>query len=367
MKKIYIVSNSTWNIINFRNHLIKKLYNLNYEIIISAPKDGFLKSIDQNKYSYVPISYNRKSENIINNLKIIIFYIKEFILKKPDYIFLYTIKPNIFASISTFFVFRKVKYYNFVTGMGTAYFEHNLKKKFILYLYKFAFLHTKKVIFQNKSDQKYFVKNKIISKNKSSIIPGSGVDTKFFKFTEIKDTNLHNLKFLCVSRIISQKGILELIKAAKLIYKDFKNIQFTLIGSSDDENKSSINLNPLIKSNININHISHTDKVFEYIRQCDCFILPSYREGTSRSILEAASVGRPIITTDVPGCNNIVKNNINGYLCRPKDHISLYKSIYKMIYTNFSKRKNMSINSRKIAEKYFDINIINDEIIKLLK
>jgi len=367
MKKIYIVSNSTWNIINFRKHLIEKLQCLNYDITISAPKDRFHKFIDLNKYSFVPIKYNRKSENIISNLKIILFYFREFIHKKPDFIFLYTIKPNIFASISSLLIFRKVKYYNFITGIGTTYFENSFKKKLILYLYRIALINTQKVIFQNKSDQKYFVNQKIIPEYKSLIISGSGVDTKFFKYSNIKDKDLNNLNFLCISRIISQKGILELIKAAKLIYKDFKTIQFTLIGSPDIENKSFINLNSLIKSNININHIDHTDNVFEYIKSCDCFILPSYREGTSRSILEAASVGRPIIATDVPGCNNIVKNNINGYLCKPKDHFSLYKSIHKMIYTNFSTRKYMSLNSRKIAEKHFDINIINNQIIKLLK
>ncbi len=134
----------------------------------------------------------------------------------------------------------------------------------------------------------------------------------------------------------------------------------------DRENSSCIDENLLISNYKYVKHIDFTDDIKKYLVECDCFVLPSYREGTSRSLLEALSIGRPLITTNVPGCNNIVKNDYNGYLCDKKNIESLFQVIKKMINTPFEIRKKMSINSRKLAENKFDVNIINKQILKII-
>jgi len=363
--KVYIITNSTWNIVNFRKELINKMYDMNIEIILSAPKDKYFHLIDKNKFKYVDLTYSRKSQNIFSNLYIIFFYFMQFLREKPDKILLFTIKPNIFCSLSAIF-FKKIKIYNFITGLGTLFFENNLKKKFLLNLYRFALLRSDKVIFQNHYDQNFFLDNNVIHQNKSIIISGSGVDSKKFKFSNINSNKFKKFSFLCISRLIAQKGIREYIEASKLIIKNFPQTEFILMGQIDKDNKSSFNLEELLKDNKFIKIINFEFDVYKYLKNCDCFVLPSYREGTSRAIMEAASIGRPIITSDVPGCNNIVKDEFNGYLCKPKSINSLYAAMEKMINTNFVKRKEMSIRSREIITKNFDVNIINNQIINIL-
>ena len=349
MKKILLISNSSWNIINFRKNLIEKLLSNNHQIIVSAPKDDFTKYLDTNKYKFIPYSYQRKSFNLFENLKIILFYTNIISKIKPDILLLYTIKPNILISISSLFSFKKIKIYNFITGLGSFYFTKSYKKKIFFFLYKLAFIKSEKIIFQNLDDLNIFINNKIVPKNKALLIPGSGVDIRMFKFNKlVNKTSLH-LNFLCVSRIIRQKGIIEYLEAAKMIKKEFPNTKFYLVGSIDSDNLSCLNINNILKYNEFVKYSKFTQNIYNLLIKCDCFVLPSYREGTSKSILEAASVGKPIITTDVPGCNNIVLNNYNGFLCKPKDTNSLYKCLKKMINTNFQKNntENTSLNKTK--------------------
>ena len=209
--KIFIIANSCWNILNFRKKLITDLYLKKNKIILSAPIDKSLEKIDKSKFSYLPINYNRKSFNLLKNLYIILFYVRQFNLHKPQKILLYTIKPNIFCSLSTFFTYKNIEIYNFITGLGSLFFSNPFKKKIIIFLYKIAFLKSNKVIFQNTNDLNYFVSNKIISKKKCLIIPGSGVDINFFKFKKLNIKNKFNLNFLCISRLIKHKGIDEFI------------------------------------------------------------------------------------------------------------------------------------------------------------
>lgn len=366
MKKIFIITNSGWNIANFRYDLLKKILKKTNNLIISCPPDNYIKKITKNKIKYLPISYKRNSYSFLQNFKIILFYYKNFIKEKPSDILLYTIKPNIFASISNLFINEKIQIFNFITGIGNLYFESYFKKKIIIFLYKIAFLKSNKVIFQNNNDLNYFVSNKIISKKKCLIIPGSGVDINFFKFKKLNIKNKFNLNFLCISRLIKHKGIDEFIQAAKMIKKEYPDTTFTLIGSIDLEYNNSLNKESLNDLNSYINHINFTEDIINFLEKCDCFVLPSYREGTSRSLLEAASTGRPIVTTDVPGCNNIVLDNYNGYLCNPKDITSLYEKLKKMINTEFIIRKKMGINGRKLIEDTFSNDIVNNKILELI-
>ncbi len=367
MRKIFIVTNSCWNIINFRKDLINQLLTKNFTIIVSCPNDKHKDKLDLEKYKYLPIQYKRDSLNIFQNLKIILFYLIKIINEKPSTLLLFTIKPNIFVSLSALLSFKKIKVYNFITGIGNLYFETFFKKKIIFFLYRIAFLKSTKVIFQNLDDLNYFVSNNIISKQKTILIPGSGIDINKFNFSPIKKINPSNFNFLSVSRIIKHKGIEEFLNAAQLIKKEYPNVSFTLVGPIDYEYSAQISKITIDKIKSTMKHIDFSENIVELINKCDCFVLASYREGTSRSLLEAASIGKPIVTTDVPGCNNIVINNYNGYLCKPMNGISLYENLKKMINTEFEERNKMSINGRKRIEQIFDLKIINNKIINIIE
>ena len=362
--KILISTNSSWNLYNFRIDLIKKLIDLNHNVYITLPNDDYFdKIINLNlNVKIIKLNIDRKSFNIFKNLFLYFQYLKLFVNIKPDSVLLYTIKPNIIGSIAASTLFRKIKIYNFITGLGTYIFTDNIKKKIITTLYKLAFLNSNKIIFQNEDDYKFFINKNIVKPSKCKVIPGSGIDSNIFIYDK-KDQSNKFFNFLCVSRLIKQKGIIELAHAAKLTKKNFPNVNFTIIGSIDYDNVSSISLNEYNFIKKYITHKNFMESIKSEIIDCDCFILPSYREGTSMSLLEASSIGRPIITTNVPGCNNIVFNELNGYLCKPKDIKSLYDCIVKMINTNLEDRLKMGYNGRKLIEKKFDIKIINNLII----
>ena len=192
------------------------------------------------------------------------------------------------------------------------------------------------------------------------------IDSKQFIFSTLPNTPNFELKFLCISRIIEHKGILEYIQAAKKIKKEYPKVIFTLVGYIDKGYPTKFKKENLENLSKYIQLINFSENIIDLIKECDCFVLPSYREGTSRSILEAASIGRPIITSDVPGCNNIVKDNFNGFLCKPRDSISLYENIKKMIHTNYNLRRQMAENSRKLIENNFDSEIINNKILNII-
>jgi|TARA_B100001964_G_scaffold9085_1_gene9690 glycosyltransferase involved in cell wall biosynthesis len=363
MKKILLVTNSQWNIVNFRRKLIEKILKKKINLVICSPEDKFQININDSHLKFIPINFSRNSINLFFNMKTIYKFYRIFLSQNPDKILLFTIKPNILGSIAAILTFKKIYIYNFITGLGTFYFSNIYFKKIIMLLYKISFLNSKKIIFQNIEDLNFFVNNKIISKSKSVLIPGSGVDSKYFKFSKIKKVIDRKFNFLCMSRLIKDKGIIEYIESAKLIKKEYPNVIFNLVGSIDDENISYLDKS-LITNNKFIRHHEFTDDIYSFLKNCDCFILPSYREGTSRALLEAASIGRPLISTDVPGCNNIVVNNFNGYLCKIKDINSLYSSIKKMINLDYNSRVKMGYNSRKLVEKNFEIEIINKKIFK---
>ena len=366
MKKILLIANSSWNIYNFRKELINLIIEKKYKLIISCPDGKYIDKLSNYNLDYLPINYKRHSINIIENIKIIYFYLKIIYSEKPSVIITYTIKPNIFFNLSAFISLRKLKILNFITGIGNIYFEKKIKKIIIFILYKIALFKSDKVIFQNVYDMQYFVKNKLVNKSKCVLIQGSGINTKLFKYKPLRKNTNSDLVFLCISRLILHKGINEYIKAAIMVKKKYPKTKFILVGSIDKEYQYKINQNLLSQSKSYIEHLEFTNDIIKLLESCDCFILPSYREGTSRSLLEAASVGRPIITSDVPGCNNIVIDNYNGYLCKPMDEISLYENINKMINTSLEMRNKMSLNARKIVETNFESSIINKQILKIM-
>ena len=221
-------------------------------------------------------------------------------------------------------------------------------------LLRFSLNKSQKIFFQNKYDQLHFIKSKIVKdKNKTAIIPGSGIDINKYNYSEI--SKFDQINFLLISRLLWDKGIGEFIKAAKKIKQKYQNVNFTILGSFISENPSSISLN-IIKKWKEEKIVEFIDDVFdvrENIINSHCVVLPSYREGTPKSLLEAMSMGRPIITSDVPGCNHLIKNESNGFLCRVKDSIDLQNKMEKFINLESRKKIIMGLNGRNlVCEKY---------------
>ena len=219
----------------------------------------------------------------------------------------------------------------------------------------------------------YFLNNKIVDDSFASLLPGSGVDIEYFNMNDEKESSKKlksEFNFLLSSRLLWSKGIHEYVKAARLIKKEFNNVKFWLIGFSNVDNKDSIDSSRIEKwsTNGDIVFKGSTDNIKFFLKDVHSFILPSYYpEGTPKSLLEAASMKLPIITTDTPGCKNVVIDNVTGYLCQPKNHQDLYEKMKKILLLNHEERKLMGEQARQHIIKNYDDNIVNDAYISTIR
>jgi len=307
--------------------------------------------------------------NPVKDLKLIKKYIQEFKRIKPDIILSYTIKSNIYGSVAA----RKVgiPIIANVTGLGNLYANPNFLTNIADILYKWGFKKTSTVFFQNQDDMDLFLSKKNLRKEQCGRIPGSGIDLEKFK-PLVKSSSL-NLRFLVIARLIWDKGIEYYIEAIKIIKSKYNNVEFNILGEIGVNNPSAIPkdvVDSWISSGL-INYLGTSSDVRNVIKDMDCMILPSiYREGVPRTLIEGASMGKPIITTNNVGCKDIVQDGFNGYLCNKKDGKDLAEKIEKFINLSQDQRTNMGINGRSKVENEFDekivINKYLDKIVELL-
>ena len=356
-EKVLIFGNSGWKIYNFRLNLVKTLISQNFDVIILAPKDKYIKYLISIGCKHYEVKMQNQGKNPFIELKLL-FEIY-FIIKKisPNYLLQFTIKPNIYGSIVSRFL--KIKTLNNITGLGSFIEKDNLFKRFIILLYKFSFKKVHTVFFQNNEDQNIFLKKKIVTPDQCEVIPGSGIDISSFK--PLKKKNSDKLVFLLASRIIKSKGILDYISSAKIIKRKFPNTSFLLAGDFDVNKKDSINksfIHKYSKDNT-INYLGFSENIIDYISESDCIVFPSYyHEGVPRILLESASMEKPLITTNHKGCKDVVDHGINGFLCEPKNPTDLANKIANFIKLDENARKKMGRNSRIKVLKEFDEQIV---------
>ncbi len=366
-KTVAIVINTSWNVYNFRLNLLKALQNEGYNIVVIAPRDEYSQLFEKEGFVYHHLHLDNDSTNTTKELRLFFHLLKLYREIDPDVILHYTIKPNIYGNLAA--AFLKKSTISNISGLGTVFLNNHLSSKIARILYKLTLKFSGKVFFQNSYDRELFIKNNLIDEGVTELIPGSGIDTRFFSPTTLQP---EKLTFLFIGRLIKDKGISEYIEAVKIVKKKYKNVKFQIVGSLYEKNPTAINkltLNEWIKEGL-IEYKGHTDDIKKYISNASCIVLPSYREGLSRSLLEAASMAKPIVTTDVPGCRDVVDDGINGFLCHVKDSKSLVDALIKTIELSEQERVKMGQNGRKKVISQFSDNIIiqkyKDTIIEVL-
>jgi glycosyltransferase involved in cell wall biosynthesis len=358
MKKVAIVINTSWNIYNFRMNLLKALQADGMQIYAIAPPDAYSKKLEEAGFTYVPVKMQSTGANPFNELGVIHELYHAYRKIKPDVVLHYTIKPNLYGSVVARML--GIPCINNVSGLGTAFLQDNLVAKIARKLYRFAFRTPEKVFFQNSDDRRIFVKFGLVKPEVTEVIPGSGVDTA--RFSPNGHYKQEEFVFLMISRVLYDKGVVEYAEAIRQLKNKGIHAKFQLLGATDPGHRSGIPISEL-KSWQNeglIDYIGTADDVLPVIRKADCVVLPSYREGTPRTLLEAASVGKPLIATDVPGCNNVVVHGKNGYLCKAKDSQDLASKLFSMYNLPNSERLDMGKESRLIAEQKFDEKFVID-------
>jgi glycosyltransferase involved in cell wall biosynthesis len=355
---VLICSNYAWTIVNFRLPLIKSLKKAGYQVVVITQYDGYENKIAEYVDQIQPLFISRKGVNPLVDIITLLDLVKSFQKLKPDYVLLFTIKPVIYGAIAA--KLFNIKTIVMITGLGTAFIEENWITRLVKHLYRFALSSVATVFFQNNDDKKLFLRNNLVNPNVCKLTPGSGIDTCQFVYSPIPQNN--EITFILIARMLWDKGIGEYTEAAKIIKLKYPNTKFQLLGALGVENRTAISderMAAWVKEG-SIEYLGETSDVRPYIEKSSCVVLPSYREGTSRVLLEAASMGRPIITTDVPGCREIVENTITGLLCRPKDYSDLSNKMQVMINLSFEERKIMGSKGRAKIKKEFNQDIVID-------
>jgi glycosyltransferase involved in cell wall biosynthesis len=375
--KIGIVVNSAWNIYNFRKGLVKSFIESGHTLVAIAPYDDFSTNLEDLGCEFVALNMENKGTNPLEDLKLIWSLYKIYKKNKLDMVLHFTIKPNIYGTLAARIL--NIPSINNVTGLGTVFIRQNFTSKIAHLLYKLAFYFPKKVFFQNKDDKQLFLNLGLIQEKITDLVPGSGVDTKYFiakkkeKVAVLEgqiqeqegveheiETEEKPFVFLLIARLLYDKGILEYIEAIKILRENNPTVQFQLLGKIDADKGLGISkeIVEMWQREGLITYLGRVNDVRSLIEEADCVVLPSYREGTPRTLLEAASMSKPLLATDVAGCREVVEHNINGFLCLPKNAQDLANKMQLLLLSPKERLEEMGKASRKIALTKFDQSIV---------
>lgn len=364
---IVIISAHTPSLFWFRMDMMLRFQTLNYNVVAVAnePEQEWKEQFAQNGIIYRQIYINRNGTNPLNDLKTLKSIKKLFKEIKPDKIFAYNAKAVIYGGLAA----KKlnISYYSLIAGIGSIFlskdFPSRIIQKIMCIEYKNALKRSEAVFFQNCDDSDFFLKKKIVRKSQIAYIHGSGVNTNTFKQEALPE----KLTFLFIGRLLKDKGVCEYLEACKQVKSRYKDIKCFLVGpfDSNPSSISKVELQRYIDDNV-VEYFGEQQDVRPYLKQCSVFVLPSYREGTPKTVLEAMSTGRAVITTNAPGCKETVIDGKNGFLIPIKNVESLVKKMFELI-ENPQLIERFGVEGRRMAEEKFSVEKVNDQICKTMK
>ncbi|GFI22369.1 N,N'-diacetylbacillosaminyl-diphospho-undecaprenol alpha-1,3-N-acetylgalactosaminyltransferase [Lachnospiraceae bacterium] len=346
MNKILILANSASGLYDFRNELILELLK-RYEVHISLPDGEKVPQLAQEGCKMYYTAIDRRGVNPARDLKLLCSYWKLIWHIKPKIVLTYTIKPNIYGNICC--RLQRVPYIANITGLGSAFENGGIIQKIVTVLYQIALKNAACVFFQNKENQRIFAKSRICGK-KSRLVPGSGVNLDRHCFKEYPLEEEHMI-FLYVGRIMKEKGIDELLYAAKAIHKEYPKVLFQLVGNYEDDYKQKIES---AQAEGVLELIGYQKNITSFYQKASAVVMPSYHEGMSNVILEAAANGRPVLATQIPGCREGFTEGVTGFGFPPKNQEALYDTIVRFLNLSYKERVQMGRCAREKMEREFD-------------
>ena len=338
--------------------LIRRLKSEGYRVIILTQFDGYENAIGEEVDEIKSLFISRKGVNPFVDLFTILHFVIHLLTFKPDVLLSFTIKPVIYGSIAA--KIANVRSIVMITGLGTAFIADTWLTKVVKALYRYALSSVSSIFFQNVDDKDLFINQKLVDPKVCRLTPGSGLDLDKFAYADLRHAT--DKVFLLIARMLWDKGIGEFVDAARAIKVRYPNTRFQLLGPLGVENRTSISYTKMqawVEEGV-IDYLGETDDVSVFIKESSCVVLPSYREGTSRVLLEAAAMGRPIVTTNVPGCKEILEDGITGFLCEPKNSSDLAEKMKMILLLTYEQRKEMGKRGRKKIEKEFNQDIVSN-------
>lgn len=366
MARVLLVCNTAWSVYNFRLALLRQLQLAGHDVWAVSPPDDFVAPMRRYGISHIPVRMNRKGTNPAEDMLLTYRLFRIFRRYRPQLILTYRAKPNIYGSIAARCL--GIPVINTVTGLGTAFGDKSALVHVAELLYRLAFRGSARVIFQNEDDLQRFVRRKLVRSDIVERISGSGVDTDRFAPTAPR-VRPDPFVFLFVARLLREKGIAEYAAASKRLRERGIRVECRVLGYLDPGNPSAIPRDQLEAwiAQGDLSYVGASTHVERVMQEADCVVLPSYyREGLPRVLLEAAAMGKPLITTDAPGCRDVVKDGENGFLCRPRDAADLAEKMAAMAMLSEDVRGDMGRRNREKACREYDQRIVVDRYLQLV-
>ena len=363
--KVLIALNSAWNLLNFRVGLIKALLANGHTVVLAAPKDEYVPALQALGVRFVHLPMKTHGTNPLIDMLLLWRFVRVLRAEQPDILLCYTAKPNVFGSLAAHTL--GIPVVNNIAGLGSVFIQGGWLALVLKTLYRFALKNSKRVFFQNPDDYRQFIEIGLVREEQCALLPGSGVDLDRFKPVPLpiqqseskvncQNTNERHFVFVLVARLLKDKGLREFADAARLLKSRYPGAEFAILGFSDPQNPNAVAKEQLLSWQVNgsVTYWGSSDDVREPLARADCVVLPSYREGTPRTLLEAAAMGRPLVATDVPGCREVVQLGVNGLLCRPRDSQDLADKMQAILQMSNEKLAQMGMASRRWVEERFD-------------
>ena len=360
-KTILLGSNTLWSIYNFREGLISALIGDGVEVLAVAPDDAFRADLQRLGCRVIPFPIQNAGVNPLRDGLVIWRNTRLIATHRPDICLWYTIKPSVYGSIACWVM--KTPTCMTITGLGTAFIAGGALERLAKILLRLIRSIPEKVFVQNRDDIRLLTEEKLFRKDKLVHVSGSGINLERFAFRPKPETC--EIRFVFIGRLIRDKGVYEYVKAATEVGKRFDRVEFLLVGSSDVANRTAVDKEEIVGwvNSGKVKYLRQVRDVRPIIEWSDCVVLPSYREGFPRVLVEACAIGRPVISTDVPGCREVVKHGENGYICKARDASDLQRAMELFLRLSSEDRELMGRRARLKAELEFGEN----EVIQIYK
>jgi len=354
---IIMTVNAAWNVWNFRRPLVAALLADGHRVTVLAPRDAAVPELEALGCRFIPLEMDVKGLNPMKDLRLMRRFKLHFQEERPDAVLSFTIKNNIFGAMAAKRL--GIPFIPNITGLGTAFLSGGILQTIAEGLYWHAFRGLSVVFFQNEDDRNLFLRRKLVRESQARLLPGSGIDLERFAIAEPPLSDQAST-FLMIARLLRDKGALEFVEAARKVKSFTPTARFLLLGAIGSENRTAIDAATVEgwQTEGVIEYLGTAPDVRPHIAAAACVVLPSYLEGAPRTLIEAASMGRPLIATDVPGCRAVVEDGVTGFLCEARSGDSLARACMKFLALGMDARQTMGIAGRRKMEREFDQAIV---------
>lgn len=352
--RVAVASNTAWYLWNFRLNLMQALQAAGHEVVAVAPEDAYAARLVEAGIDFESVPISGGGINPLVELRSVLGLRRMLRGRRIELILSYTPKGNLYSALAA--LSCGVEFAPNVSGLGRAFIRRSPITLVAHALYRLSFGRATRVFFQNKDDMALFVEQRLAPADRCERLPGSGVDLARFKPMAVPARCADAPAFLLVARLLWDKGVGEFAEAARIVRARYPNAQFRLLGFLDVANPSAISraqVDTWVAEGL-VTYLGATDDVRPFLTDADCVVLPSYREGVPRTLLEAAATARPVVTTDAPGCRDTVVDGETGFLCRARDARDLADKLITFVALSPAARETMGRRARAFVEAHFD-------------